>query len=233
MKSMTLIGALVGVLAVSMSAHSAELTPYEARYEVQRGGSQYGEGTRKLTQQEGLFKLYSETEISLLFLSDRRRFWSEFVVDDGQVKSQVFTYKRNGTGRDSGFSGTFDGATQQLIDNDSSQVLAVDTATYRMDEAASIEQLRFDIQDADKQQFSYFVVDEKGKTDELKFKRGALETLSLPYGEVEAIKVERVRENSRRETDYWFAPELNYVLVKMAQRKEGDEVATLLLSQIN
>jgi len=232
---MKLVQGLVAMVALTASTAVfalTELTPYETRYEVTRGGSEYGEAVRTLTYKDGHFNLYTETEISLLFLSDRRRYWSEFSLDDGKVTSHEFTYKRSGTGRNKGFSGSFDHDQQVVINKETNQPMSIDPSVYHMDEAASIEQLRLDVggEEAD---YRYAVVDEKGQTDELVFKRVGEETLQLPYGEIKAIKVERIRENSRRETDYWFAPELDYVLVKMEQREDGDEVATLQLKTFN
>lgn len=232
---MKLVQGLVAMVALTASTAVfalTELTPYETRYEVTRGGSEYGEAVRTLTYKDGHFNLYTETEISLLFLSDRRRFWSEFSLKDGKVTSHEFTYKRSGTGRNKGFSGSFDHDQNVVIDNETKQRTSINPSVYHMDEAASIEQLRLDVR-GDEADYRYAVVDEKGQTDELVFKRVGEETLQLPYGEIKAIKVERIRENSRRETDYWFAPELDYVLVKMEQREDGDEVATLQLKTFN
>lgn len=221
------------LLLVAGKLQAAELTPYETRYDVLRGGSHYGEAVRKLTREGDSYSLYTETEISLLFLSDRRRFWSEFKFDGQQIQSTSFAYKRTGTGRNRGFSGLFDHQQDSITNTATGAVIAAKPSEFAMDEAASIEQLRFDLMAGTQELLTYAVLDEKGEGDQLTFKRGATETLSLPYGEVTAVKIERVRENSTRETDYWFAPELDYVLVKMAQRKDGDEVATLELSQIH
>ncbi|RUO47158.1 DUF3108 domain-containing protein [Pseudidiomarina donghaiensis] len=218
--------------AMVSESNSATLIPYETRYEVLRGGSNYGEAVRSLSLTDGVYKLYTETEISLLFLSDRRRFWSEFVLENGRIQTQTFAYKRSGTGRDKGFSGIFDWQQKQLINRNTKQPVAVNIVQHSMDEAANVEQLRLDVQNQAQTDFVYNVIDEKGQADELRFQRVGEEVLTLPYGEITAVKVERVRENSRRETDYWFAPELGYVLVKMAQREDGDEVATLQLSHI-
>lgn len=228
----TLLTVSFATSALVNEPEAAALTPYETRYEVLRGGSNYGEAVRSLSVTDGVYKLYTETEISLLFLSDRRRFWSEFVLENGRIQTQTFAYKRSGTGRDKGFSGIFDWQQQQLINRNTTQPMAVNIVQYSMDEAANVEQLRLDVQNQSQTEFVYNVIDEKGQPDELRFQRVGEEVLTLPYGEITAVKVERIRENSRRETDYWFAPELGYVLVKMAQREDGDEVATLQLSHI-
>ena len=95
-----------------------------------------------------------------------------------------------------------------------------------------LEQLRFDLQDLNRDEFRYTMIDEAGEIDQHVYQRGDTETLQLPYTAVAATKVLRIREQSTRETYYWFAPELNNVLVKMQQREDGDEVATLVLRKL-
>lgn len=227
----------VGMVAIAMLISTvagvavADVTPYKASYVVERGGSQYGEAMRELIQaDDGVFELATETEISWLFLSDRRRYWSSFKVEDGAIRPLTFAFKRNGTGKNRSFEGLFDREGEAVRDLESGATLAIDWREDLLDEASLIEQLSRDMLALeDGKQQTYHTVDEKGQKDLQVFQRVGIETLRLPYGEVEAVKVSRIRENSNRETDFWFAPELNGVLVKMQQREEGDEVATLLL----
>lgn len=222
-------GILVGVVIFLIPAvWAAELSPYHARYDVTRGNSHYGEAVRTLSYTDGRYELYTETEITWLFLSDRRRYWSEFQFNNQLIDSLRFRYKRSGTGASKEFNGHFSWAEKQLINLANERAMNVDINQYRVDTAASLEQLRYDLQQG-KESFRYLVIDEKGQPDELVYQRHGLEELVLPYGTVSAIKVSRVRENSKRETDYWFAPELGFVLVKMQQRENAKEVATLLL----
>ncbi|MDX1706644.1 DUF3108 domain-containing protein [Pseudidiomarina sp.] len=222
---------LLTTLFFAPPAVSAELTPYETHYKVYRGGSEYGEAVRELKQNEaGRFELFTETEISLLFLSDRRRYWSIFAFEDGQVQTKFFEYRRTGTGKSRGFSAVFKPDEKQVVNAETGEPVTIPWGDDLIDEASMLEQLRYDLQTSDASEFNYRVIEGDAEEDHLKYARQQPETLKLPYGEVEAIKVVRVRENSSRETDYWFAPQLNYVLVKMQQREDGDEVATLLLS---
>lgn len=215
-------------------AVAADLKPYDARYEVQRGGSNYGEAVRSLVRNEdGTFHLHNETEISFLFLSDVRRYDAQFSFVENQVSPQEFYFKRSGTGRNKTLHVRFDTVSQQVIEVASGAPLPMEWTASLIDEASMLEQLRFDLANDDAQEFSYAIVDDKGERDTQKFRRGEVETLQLPYGEVDAVRVQRIRENSRRETLFWFAPAHDYILVKMVQRKEGDEVATLLLEQLN
>ncbi len=220
--------------AFAVPAQAAELLPYKAHYDVLRGSSNYGEALRELEQEadSNKYKLYTETEISLLFLSDRRRFWTEFNFVDGQVKSEKFDYKRSGTGSNKSFASRFDYAAKQIINTKNGAIVEVEWQEQRIDEASHLEQLRFDLQTQSNELLEYVVLDEKGRSDDMRYRIIGEEQLQLPYGAVTAIKVERVREHSSRETSYWFAPELDYVLVQMTQRDDGEEVATLQLRRL-
>ena len=206
---------IASLLLASGASLALELTPYQADYAVLRDNSDYGEAQRVLSRTvEGTYELYTETEIAWMFLSDRRRYWSTFEWQNGQVATRSFGYKRSGTGRNKEFNGRYDAQPPVL------------------DEAAMLEQLRFELGDETVNEFRYRMIDNKGQTDQHLYRRIATETLQLPYGEVTAIKVARIREHSDRETYYWFAPELSHVLVKMQQIEEGEEVATLVLRKL-
>lgn len=206
---------IASFLFVSGSSLATELMPYQAEYAVLRDSSDYGEAQRSLSRTaDGTYELYTETEIAWMFLSDRRRYWSTFEWLNGQIATRSFSYKRSGTGRNKAFSNTY--AAQPPV----------------LDEAAMLEQLRYELSAVGAEEFRYRMIDNKGQTDQHLYRRIGSETLQLPYGEVNAVKVARIREHSDRETYYWFAPELAYVLVKMQQIEEGDEVATLVLRKL-
>jgi len=229
-----------GILGISLlaGAQAQPFNPYQAHYDVLRGGSSHGEALRQLEQSdEGIYTLRTVTDISWLFLSDKRSHRSEFSVlnrdesDSLQLQTHAFDYQRTGTGSDKAFAATFDHEQQVVLDQQQ-QPLSLEWSSDLMDEGTMVQQLQHDLAQSEQAEFDYRIVDEKGYEDQMLFVRGQTETLSLPYGEIEAIKVERVRENSTRETIYWFAPALDYVLVKMLQREDGDEVATLALKTL-
>lgn len=210
-------------------------TPFKAEYVVTRGGSDYGHAVRKLEATgNGAYKLTMLTDISWLFLSDKRTFNSEFKLENNRVKPLVFSYSRTGTGSDKSFAARFDHDQQRLVNQANDKAVGLAWNPNRLDEASALVQLRRDVAHADRtdsgtREWQYNVVDEKGADDTLKFRWKSKEEVQLPYGTLETIAVERVRENSKRVTNYWFAPELNYNLVRMYQAKDGDETATLEL----
>lgn len=47
--------------------------------------------------------------------------------------------------------------------------------------------------------------------------------ISLPIGNIEAIKVKRLYDNDKRQALAWFAPEMDYMLVRMWKGEKGVE----------
>ena len=78
-------------------------------------------------------------------------------------------------------------------------------------------------------EFDYSLV-KRGKLVQYRFKIIGQEQLSLPYGKLDTVKIQRIRESSKRNTLMWVAPSLNYAMVKLTQYKNGKEQADLQLS---
>ncbi len=183
------------------------MKPYEANYVITRGDSEYGEGYRYLeVSPDDEWQLRTKSDISWFILSDTREARSVFIVDDEskRLEPREFIYMRTGTGSDKSFHGEFRADDKTVRNVDTGRMLDINWKDALFDEA-----------------------------DEYRFRVMAdSELLKLPYGKVEAIKVGRIRDNNRRQTFFWFAPELNYVMVKMQQFKEGDEQATMSLKSL-
>lgn len=230
--ALTMFLALTAIAAV---AEPVKLAPYEAHYKVTRGGSDYGEGYRMLeTSPNGEWQLRGKTDISWFILSDVRETRSVFTYNEEHQRFDPieFLYMRTGTGSDKSFHASFDAGEQEVKNVDSGRLIDIDWQGALYDEASVIEKLRLDVA-ADNDPYVYDIIDEKGQADEYRFAMLGEEQISTPYGQLDTVKVERVRENNRRQTYFWFAPELDYLLVKMQQFKEGDEQATMTLEKLN
>ena len=230
--ALTMFLALTAIAAV---AEPVKLAPYEAHYKVTRGGSDYGEGYRMLeTSPNGEWQLRGKTDISWFILSDVRETRSVFTFNEELQRFDPieFLYMRSGTGSDKSFHASFDADEQEVKNVDSGRLIDIDWQGALYDEASVIEKLRLDVA-ADNAPYVYDIIDEKGQADEYRFAVLGEEQISTPYGQLDTVKVERVRENNRRQTYFWFAPELDYLLVKMQQFKEGDEQATMTLEKLN
>lgn len=81
----------------------------------------------------------------------------------------------------------------------------------------------------------YFDVIDKDIVEEYHYRLVGEEILSLKSGEFEALMVERVRDNSERLTQLWFAKNQSMLMLKLYQRDpDGDEFEiTMRDAQIN
>ncbi len=75
-----------------------------------------------------------------------------------------------------------------------------------------------------------FTVSEKGQGKNRSYKVQASETLTIGTKKYNSIKLIRKRPN--RSTIIWLAEELNFIPVKIYQEKDGEEQATLTLSDV-
>jgi hypothetical protein len=80
-----------------------------------------------------------------------------------------------------------------------------------------------------KQDVRITTIDEEGERETLVFRQGGRESISVPFGTFDAVRVERVRRGKKRETITWLAPELDWVAVRIDQRRNGDLTGRLEL----
>jgi len=79
------------------------------------------------------------------------------------------------------------------------------------------------------QEFEITLFNKRDYTQQ-KFRLDGNETISTDVGKFEAIKVVRVRENSKRSTIMYLAPKLDYAMVRMDQLDDGDAIVMVLKS---
>ena len=77
------------------------------------------------------------------------------------------------------------------------------------------------IENANQEHFVYPVIKTSGTIKNYVYQYDGEEELMLPYGLVKTIRLKREVIEKKRVTYAWFAPELNYLLVKLNQTK-GD-----------
>ena len=87
-------------------------------------------------------------------------------------------------------------------------------------------QLRRDLI-AGKTRFDYQVMD-RGKVKQYAFQSEGADVIRTAGGDVNAVRVRRVRDDNVRQTFFWMAPTLGYQLVKLRQEENGDSYELLL-----
>jgi hypothetical protein len=68
----------------------------------------------------------------------------------------------------------------------------------------------------------------KGKLQDYHFRKLGKETLEVPAGSYECEKVGVVHTDGERQTTLWLAPSLNYAIVQVRHKEDGDVIETRL-----
>lgn len=99
------------------------------------------------------------------------------------------------------------------------------------DQGSYMQALRVDLARG-KSEMCYPIVEQK-RIDQYCFKVSRQEKLATSIGELDTLVVDRVRQaDSPRQTRFWFAPQKDYLLVKLDHREAANETAySLIINQ--
>jgi len=222
---LTLLGSTACVIADEFA-----LKPYKAIYsnEMDVGISFTGEATRELKQlADGSWQL--SIEASAMFASAREV--SQFTVDGNLLKPMKYDYQRRVMGKRREASLTFDWENESVTTDIENQPWRMNISPGVQDKLSYQLQMRMDLA-AGKEEIVYEVAD-GGKLQEYRFQVIGEETIETPLGHLKAIKVERDRgEGSNRETYIWFAPELDYMVIRIHQVETDGKNYLLFLKSL-
>jgi hypothetical protein len=196
---------------------AVELSPVRAKYsaKLEKGIPFRGSATRSLKQRDDGLWLYRFNVDS--FIADIRE--SLLLKWDGhQVIPIEYNYKLSGLMvPDRSAQLDFDWNKFRVLNDVKDQPWYMDIHTGVLDKLGFQLQLRQDLK-AGKTRMIYEIAD-GGKLKEYEFKVIGEEVIDTDnHGRVNTVLVEKVREPYKeRETHLWFAPEWDYLLVKMVQ----------------
>lgn len=209
-------------------AGNYQLQPFHARYIAYRNGNDIGEAVMSLETTDEGYKLFYQSDVSIFFLSDIRSETSLFSLVDQRLVPEQYLYKREGTGPDKSLTLTFDDSNKTItIKARKKDPSAInwqgewDNQLYRFDLQQQLQLGKTDVQ--------YDLINYRGELKSYGFEVAGEEVLQLPFGKLNTIKVKTIRSSKRRVTWSWFAPDLNYQLVRLQQFKEGDEQGDIQL----
>ena len=210
------------VLAEDKAA-SKVIPAFSAKYVILNNDKSVGEATRKLSYLDnGLAKYSYHTNIEWLIFSDARDETSMIKLEGNKVIPQSFEYVREGTGSDKHYKWRFDIENNLAVDEIKKRNKNVEYPENIQDPLSYHLQHRLNLIDNAKQEhFVYPVIKTSGTIKNYVYQYDGEEELMLPYGLVKTIRLKREVVEKKRVTYAWFAPELNYLLVKLNQTK-GD-----------
>ena len=225
----SVILAVIAVLLASTGSitaiQAAPLPEFEASFKLSRGSLRIGTSTVSLSMEDNGQYLY-ETHSSpsrwiAWLLNDKLHELSRGYLDDSGIRPVYYRYQRSGGARERSAELQFDWDQHSVVNHVDDSVWKMDIPDGTLDRLASQLGVMLALQD-NKTEMAFNIAD-GGKLREYNFRIVARETLELPAGTFETVKLVKVRRNTKRETYIWCAPELSYLPVRIWQREKDDD----------
>lgn len=226
---------LAGLLALCWSSASwAEAGTYSARYSIFRNGKITGKLEVELQREGDRWSISSNGQgthglARILRASDKEHVEGR-IVDGSYVPDKHNRHTRV-AGIDNRWDASFDwgsGKVTVVHDGDETYVLpldggALDPLTMKLEMrkklAAGADELNF-------------LMVEEDEIDAQKFRVLETEWLETSLGCIETIPIEKVRNNNRRYTRAWHAPQLDNIEVRVEHGKTGGDHMEMRITEL-
>ncbi len=215
---------------LSQAADTQPLTPYRAVYASQwdLGFSFSGDAISELKRQGDHWSLSLNASALVATINES----SLLSQQNGQVQPERYEYHRKVLGRSRDAILQFNWSKGSVLNDIGDKAWSMDIPAGTQDKLSYQLQLRLDLLNQ-KPDLTYQVAD-GGHLKTYQFNRVGNEVVKTRLGEFNAIKIQRDRgADSDRETFIWFAPELDYLIVKLHQVETDGKEYTLLLDKLD
>jgi len=211
------------------------ITAFSANYKLFHESDSVGKAIRKLEYLDnGTLKYSYNTKANWLIFSDKREEYSILNIEQDKVSPSYYSFNRKGTGKKKKYEWVYDQQNKTAIDVKNVTEMKIDFPERFQDKLSYHLQLRIDLmKNPQLKQVSFPVIDTSGRLKDYVYEYDSEEVLTLPYGTVTAIKLKREVKDKRRTTYAWFAPELDYLLVKLSQHRKGKEEFDIQLTSVD
>jgi hypothetical protein len=229
MKLLFRAAALVSSLTLNpwalATADGLPVSPYQARYEVYASGLSIGEAVVTLTATgPGTYQMSSDVRpngLVALLASGRIHEQASGEIREGAIRPSQYERLLDTGRKSSSMQLRFDWpAGQVLARNDSEQATlplspgVVDPLSLQLMVMGDLK--RGQVPDryslVDKTQIKTYQIRNQGE-----------ETLSTPLGQLRTVRINQYTPGKTRMTTFWVAPDLQYLLVRISQEKDGKE----------
>lgn len=221
--------------AANKPIESQQVFPeFSAQYTVLHKSDPIGNATRKLSYQaDGSINYHYKTHIEWLIFSQTRSETSILTIDENKVTPQHYVYTREGTGSDKRYEWRYNAAIGKAQDIERKRDHQIDFSNNLQDKLSYHLQHRLNLRiNANQKRYIYPVINTSGSIKDYVYQYDGEEELILPYGLIKTIRFKREVKEKERITYAWFAPELDYLLVKLYQMKGGSEQFEAQLSKL-
>ncbi|MCL7462335.1 DUF3108 domain-containing protein [Pseudomonas sp. NW5] len=222
-----LLSTALGLTLLPLGAQALE--PFSAQYtadwqQVPVSGSAQRELKRN---SDGSWTLTFRASMLVAGLTEESR----FTEDGPRFVPLSYRFERSGLGKGKTISHDFDWSARRVTGKDRKHSVDLPLENGLLDKSTYQLALQQDVARG-KTSMSYQVLD-GDEVEVFDFRVLGRETVSTEVGQVEAIKVERVRDptQSSRKTELWFAPNWNHLLVRLHQRETDGKEYQIMLKQ--
>jgi hypothetical protein len=195
----------------------ADVEEFSAYYQASTNGIR-GNAERHLVKLDnGHYRLNTslEAKVAGINVGDLEQV-SEFSLQDGQIVPDNYQYLITGiTTENQAISFNWDAALARSVEDE--QSWNVDLQPGVLDQLSYQLALAMDLASSGESVYEYQLID-GGEIETHRYRRIGEEVLQTPLGPLNAVKLERVREQANgRQTIIWLAPDWNNLLVRIEQ----------------
>jgi hypothetical protein len=215
--------------AIQQAAILSPLTAHSAKYNVFYGSFELGEANYRLPATDsGFYSYHFDSDVSLLMLSDQRHLTSEFTLENGKLVPFRYIQERTGTGSDYTEQTAFAKAQKFIHTIYKQEALKLPYEEKVFDPLMVQLQFRMDLA-ANIRPLDYKMVKEK-EVDDYQFRVIGKEKVTIKSGTYDTVKVEVVRDSTKRQTFFWMAPDLAYLPVRLSHFSKGSKQLDIQLA---
>lgn len=222
---------LTSLLTAPAWGNESALQPFRATYSatLDAGVALTADAVRELRQLDDGSWVFDSTANALVATQHEQ---TRFTYNKtGEIRPLGYRYQRQVLGKERLAELAFDWPGARVTTTVKSKPWQMAISPGTQDKLSYQLQLRRDLA-LGKHEMRYQVAD-GGPLSEYHFRVLGEETVSTPQGEYRTLKVERVRaEDAGRTTHIWFAPALEYLIVKLYQTESDGKEYGLLLNQL-
>ncbi|HXH03089.1 MAG TPA: DUF3108 domain-containing protein [Candidatus Competibacteraceae bacterium] len=215
-------------------ADDLAVAPFEARYTVYGQGIPLGEGSITLENLgQGRYRMRATvhpTGLAAMLISDRIDESVEGRCQDGRVLPQLYRQQRSGGKRSHDIRTVFDWSQGRVQTSVNQQQASLRLPVGAVDPLSLHLKVMTDLKRSVLAAQYTFLDESELKTYQVQ--RQGEELLKTPLGTLRTVRVKQQKPDSTRITTLWFAPELDYLPVQIAQEKKGKEVLRMLIQDV-
>jgi len=217
------------------SGEETALWPYAARYAFYRNGRLAGkvEVSLQLRGERWVLRsALSGTHGLARILAARDDEEASGQLLEGRLRPQEYTRHTRVAGIDDYWHVQFDWRTRQLdITHDSADPLVLDMTEDTLDPLSLKLEMRHRLARPDPR--LHFQMVEEDEIDAQNFRLLPAEWMETSLGCLLTIPVEKVRDNNKRYTRAWHAPDLDYIEVRIEHGKTGGNQIEMRITELN